>query len=782
MNRTYAWRYRIAAFFLACLLTAAVVLPCTATDASSSSAQKSTSLGVITVCSYDRSEGVIKIAGTVNHKVFTASEGCRIALFRVPAWRSATHIVAASEPLAEMPVAIRFEFTLEFTGEEDLLSLYAPVLIYPDGRRSFIAQPRYPESVTSDTAAVGFKGVSTGSASETVDSGAGSVMIDIYLDLLEDSRHSGYLQTMSGMSFYYNRDYVDDLDKRVRSASVAGASVLLRLLVSPADSPDGLTYAASASFGAAYRGIVVSDATSALTVYAYLSFLCSRYNGGAHGKVDGLVLGFCADLPDKFNFCASTGPMYYEIYSRTLAIIGIAAGDGMRLIVPVSDESKPDGSPAFTDFVAGVADYISSHTDLEFTVMIDSTHNAYHLDDSFFDIPVIGGDDDDVTRPEGDVKKTPDPTAGGGGDENTGETKKKPVPVSPADGYFTTDSAATGGTPLASAIAELAGSYSAVRNSFIWCWTPDDDTSGSALSVLYAYNYLALSALGAEAFVVRIDSARFSTVSHLVKYIDTDSGDEMTSYALEVLGATAWSELLPTFTDVSPGGRKIIESELLDSAPALSGRYTLWNFSAVSGAHGWAAGPGCISLRSVFDDGEGCLKAVLGDEGGGAYSDVCSIFSVPEPAAYTSFASFELSCSGGSEGDIYEVKLVVYSNGGSVEGKTVITEGERKTLYLDISGIPGADIEAVRIAARRVSGEGDITLRTYSVSLCSREHSDRDLAALMANAHKADDNGASSVGDEATQKLFAAVLLMAVSVAFGGYAAVLLARRERRQA
>ncbi len=779
MKQTFSVRMRTAAFLLACLFVTALALPCAAVGAESTTAAssaKSTSLGVITVCSYDRAAGVIKVAGTVNHKVFTAAENCRIALFRVPSWRSAAHIAAASDPVAEMPVAIRFEFTLKFTGEEDLLSLYAPVLIYPDGRRSFIAQPRYPESVTGDTPDVGFKGVSTDSASEIAESGAGSVLIDVYLDRLEDGRHSGYLQTISGMSFYYNREYVDDLDRRVRSASVAGASVLLRLLVSPTDSPDGLSYAASASFGAAYRGIVVSDETSALTVYAYLSFLCARYDGGSRGRVDGLVLGFCADLPDKYNFCASTGPMYYEIYSRTLALIGIAAGEGMRLVVPVSDECGADGSPVFSDFVEGVAAYISAHTDLEFTVMIDSTHNAYHLDDSYFDLPTEGGDDD-AAYPRGDSQKTPDPKTDGE------ETKKEPVPTSKSDGYFCTDSVTIGITPLASVMEQLCDRYNSLRRSFIWCWTPDESTSGSALSVLYAYNYMALTAMGAEAFVLRTDSTRFTTVSHLVKYIDTDSGDKATSYALEVFGVTSWSVLFPGLTEVAPGGRKIIETELLTGAPDLRGRYTLWNFSAVSGAHGWAAGPGCRSLRSVFDDGEGCLKAVFGDESGGAYSDICSVFVTPEPSAYTSYAGFDLSCSGGAEGDIYEIKLVVYSGGVSVEGKTVMTEGERKTLYIDISGAPDdAGIDAVRIAARRVSGEGDITLRTYEVSLCSREHSDRELAALIAEAHRSGDGGDASIDDEASQKLLTAVLLIAASVAFGGYAAVLLARRERRDA
>lgn len=72
--------------------------------------------------------------------------------------------------------------------------------------------------------------------------------------------------------------------------------------------------------------------------------------------------------------------------------MGIAAGAGVRLIVPVGDACRADGMPSFLDFAGGVGKYISTHTDLEFTLMVDSTHNAYHLDDSYFDLPIDSGD------------------------------------------------------------------------------------------------------------------------------------------------------------------------------------------------------------------------------------------------------------------------------------------------------------------------------------------------------------------------------------------------------
>ena len=144
---------------------------------------------------------------------------------------------------------------------------------------------------------------------------------------------------------------------------------------------------------------------------------------------------------------------------------------------------------------------------------------------------------------------------------------------------------------------------------------------------------------------------------------------------------------------------------------------------------------------------------------------------------------FDLSCTGGNDGDIYEVKIAVYSAGTTLEGKALLTEGERQTLYLDVSGLDGSGgIDAVRIAARRVSGDGEFALRAYAVGLYSAGHSDRELAELIEAARGAGKYTDTSSDSEDYGRLLTAVLLTAASLACGGYAAVLLARHEKRRA
>ncbi len=771
---------KLCAFFTACVIIVGVLAGPAAT-ATSSADDKNNDLGVITVCRYDPDSATVKVEGTINHSVLTASKNCRIALFCVPSWRSAEGFINDIEPMCEAVMSKRFEFSVPADEVSDVLSLYAVAIIYSDGERALVASPRYP--MTDDTDVVdnvGFKGVCTDSAAETLECGAGTVLIDVYLDSLEDGRHSGYLQSVGGMSFYYNREYINDLDVRVRSASVSGASVLLRLLVSPAEGErDPLTYAAANSYGASYRGIVISDEVSAITVYAYVSFLCSRYNGGNFGSIAGLVLGFGADRPESFNFCASTGPMYYEIYSRTLAVIGIAAGRGIRLFVAVGDSRNGDDAGSF-EFVSGVAEYIDRHTDFKFTLMADSISNAYHLDDGYFDLPTLGGDDD-ITAGERENtlvsgKSVTEPSEVGE-DIYEGAIADRPklYKTSADDDYFAADDV----IPFTDMLKRLGEEYSSVNENFVWCWTPGDNTNGSTLSVLYAYGYMAMTAAGAEAFILRADSAKFATVSHLVKYIDGDDSAGETAYALEVLGASSWSELLPNFDGVLGGGRRMLERELTADERTSLGSYMLWSSGMTSGTHGWSAGPGCETLRYVFEDDRGCLKAQLNDAGQGAYSDICRIFSVSEPTAYTSLIGLDISCSGDGD-DLYEVKLVIYSENTTLEGKCVVSDGERCMLYLDISDISA--IDAVRIAVRRVSGGGGITLRTYSLGLYSETYTDGELETLIYEAKRTGSASADATDSESDRRAFVAILLVFAMIACGIYAAVLISRYEKRRA
>lgn len=763
-------------------------------DTYDTSSGQRAALGVLTVCSYDPELGKVSVAGTINHKVMTEAENCRVALFRIPAWRSVENAIYDSEPIADSAVSIRFDFAVECKSTSERLSMYAAALIYPDGSRALIAEPQYPTERSDRTVRPGFKGVSSGASSGATDVGAGIVMIDVYLDSLADGKRSGYLQTVDGMSFYFNREYVDELDRSIRSASAGGSSVAVRLLVSAENDRNELCYASSSAYGALYRGVVVSDEASALTVYAYLNFLCTRYNGGAFGRIEAFVLGFCADMPESYNFCASTGPMYYEIYARTLAMVGIAASKiGATLIVPVSDRCDEYGAPLFLDFAAGVGEYIECHTGFDILLMIDSTGNAYHITNEFFDRPIEGGDEDLYSEyPSAgkmsvsdniETSESDDAAYVDENDENDSDAEYELVATTFEEGFIGADNLSL----LPFYIQLLSQRCSSVDDGYMWCWTPGDDVSGSALSTLYAYCYAALAANGAYSFILRTDSERFTSVSHLVKYIDAGDFYDETSFVLELFGVSAWEDILPGFDEFELPLRIMTEATLVTDEPEHLGEYMLWDFGTASGAQGWSAGLGCDSLRTVYDSRDGCLKGVLDDRGGGVYSDICCICDPFETLNYTETIAIELSCSGGTDapdsGELYEVKLMIYSDGATLEGRAVVSEGEKIVLYLDAASVmSGSGIESVKLAARRVSGTGDFVLRTYSIKLLSSRYSDRELGELISAARAAakTENGTNPSLGNGTDKLFTALLLTGITAAMGVCVAITIAKREKR--
>ena len=80
MKRSEAALCRAVAVLMFFLFLAGAVLPVAASDTAGATDEKSAALGVLTVCSYDPENGVIRIAGTVNHNVMTKAKNCRIAL------------------------------------------------------------------------------------------------------------------------------------------------------------------------------------------------------------------------------------------------------------------------------------------------------------------------------------------------------------------------------------------------------------------------------------------------------------------------------------------------------------------------------------------------------------------------------------------------------------------------------------------------------------------------------------------------------------------------------
>lgn len=392
--------------------------------------------GTVTSCKYDYIRSTVTVSGTVNHKVLTSSSDAKVAIFRVMPWENAEDVILESQPLSEQPVSIKFDFSVPCPEVIDRLCMYAVALIMPDGERKLMTSPRYPDCTSVSASSLDFKGISTVNVADAVEYGAGSIVIDVYLDKLESGKQSGYLYSIDDYIFYFDRAYIDSLDVLVRSCYAAGTDVILRFLVSspsvepvvtdiepevPDDTDDPAGEETETDVTPAlpkYSAISVENIKETVRLFAYTDYLVSRYSGSSNGKISGIIIGRGADDPGIYNNSYAFGSFYFDLYARAAAVIGIASGKNLSggkiaLIIPVTDRIACGEYENSYDFLDYVCDYLSSRTTLTYTVMLESTSNPYGLYDEYFFDPedIGGGDEGEETDPDETETNVPPETS-----------------------------------------------------------------------------------------------------------------------------------------------------------------------------------------------------------------------------------------------------------------------------------------------------------------------------------------------------------------------------------
>lgn len=778
-------------------------------------------LGTIERCFFDSSTSQAVISGTVSHKLLVSSGDAELELYRILPWENIETVVFSSDPLMRFPVKVRFDFTVPCRTLAEKNSMFALIVAYSDGKKELLTVPHYIEHTSGTLSSLGFKGVATDKHSAALESGAGCAIVDIFLDKLENGKRSGYFYSIDDNSFYYDRDYIDTLDTVIRSYCASDTDILLRFLVSS----DGQKLACTPDFAdlALYRGIVVDSSDALTQVYAYTDFLCSRYCSAEFGKVTGIILGRGADVPEINNYCALFNEDYFENYSRTLAIIGSAVSDSVgegriSLIVPVTDSLEIDENGKYICHAAGLLNYVSEYiyerTGLSFTVMCESTHNPYGIYNDFFvspKIPDIHEADDDsweelsetgsagsesvfesgsdsyssASMPQEHQELSSDESSESPGDDTDGpygsdsmseyaeqDVDDTPRPIKNTDecGFFCTDNPER----INELLRSLRMKFNSVRAGYIWCWYPDNDTDSAALSVGYTYNYLSSAANGANAFIVSFDDSTidsFGTISHLFKYISTESSESETAFSRKVFGISSWDEIIEGFNDKTGIYEEYTEWELKKEFYGIKGSIDIWNFTERNGDQDWYRGLDCELLKSVSTAEGKVLRARMHcTESAGNYADIGCICSPAEPLLFCNSLAFELR-AGEYTGDLFEIRVKIYGNNMKIDSSAVVNSGEKTILYLDTTDFPeNTAIDAVRICVRRVTGDGDFDFDLLRISINSVDYNSESLAELISDARENIRNDENGKTEETGKKILGTAVIGAISVISFGIA------------
>ena len=736
-----------------------------------------TPLGTITECAPNEDGNAVIIRGTVAHDILIANREKRLALFAVDAWDSVdTVLIDGRAPDATADISIRYTFTLPL-AENDYAALGASYLVAlqtqdETGKYTYvpIAEPRslsVPEAAQNFDAQIGTaKGVQTELVSLAEQTGASLYLIDLALDRLCDGSTSGARVAEGETNLYFNRDVLAALDRAVQTRSAAGEAVYLRFLISEEDS--NVCYAISPDDcdSDVVRGIWLNTEAARNTVGAITTFLTERYNGSSMGEIAGIIVGRRVDDAALYNFTGSESLSdYVDHYADLLTLIANCArskNPAMKVIVPISDRRPADYITAdmlvnrydSELFLHALSKRLEDFSAPAVSLMLESEHNPFSLTDG-------------VLNP----------------DTEEGEAI---LPLQNADttAYYNADNLGD----FSAALDRLSAIYTSIPDTFIYFWTPAEDT-GDALSAAYAYLYYRLRfSTHAEAFVVSFaqaeaagDSSGMPALRHLMRYIDTARSMEVSEPALAVFGTDSWYALIDNFDPEALAVRTWYEGALSEPTGTAQGRYPYWDFSGMHSTRGWYAG---THISEVSVRGTGTLRALegkfaLADAPAGAYGELVYRFAADGAAGEPLYVFDRIAFTVGIEGDgVWEICIRAGGGNACLEQKQVIAAGDTVTLCLTPAELGAVLTRDLKLCAKPVSGSGEGKLCLYRVVGESDTLGDDALRESLDELRQRD----AAIAGEGTSILSLAWTFGICAVVIFSFAIAVLLGRKREEA
>lgn len=697
---------RILSFALTVIILFTVLTPCA--FAKDGEETEDFENSVYFTCTYNSDEDQILIDGTVNHDVMISHGDYAIRVFSILPGENTDAVLNSSdnEALAESSMTVRFTFYIDVNNILERYSRYVIVFTSPDGIDYIAGEPQLP-SFSSEfqydaNDRTGFKGAIFDSPFHIGNSGAGTVVVDFYLDRAMGDVTDSYLYPAGDSYFYIKKSYVNEIDKELIAASLSDSKVYIRLLLDERSNKLG------AIGGENSQGQNIPDVYSPDVldfVSAVTEFLAERYDG-SNGKVYGFIPGTKIDESYESVSEQMTVEWYSEIYTLYLVVVGNASravDNTLDIVIPLSDniENKIETEDALSkvlleNIIRRLDENVSGHFDC--SVMIES--------DSVPDILGVISEKEKVTSNTNTVTRiTPD---------NIGD-------------YIVY-------------LQSLTSAYESAPIHIIYKWTPNKELTGSALCCAYIYSYLKLISHGSVSSFVADFSGdaelSYPDVEKVFCDIDTDKSIERINAYAEYLGAETWDEIVDDDVEL-PKLRTVLKKEFFKERPdGITGEFCYTSFSASSVFEAMTQGQNCVSLTSDYDStGIRVLRVTSGNMSAGEYMETVGYFEYPESYIYTKTLSLkiELADNGENQNSVYEIMLTLGSKDKRLNVRGTLCSGEVAVLYFDseeFSDISNADY--VKISARCLTGDTQgFSLLLHDITGYSNEYTSEELQTLI---------------------------------------------------
>lgn len=713
-------------------------------------------------CYYDVASNKINIKGTMNYDAFAIYRNSTLAIYEIPIGKSESDVIndKTLKPIAEAPISITFAFSFKASNIINRYSKYAIFIKTEEGEHILTTEAQYAEisqTIAEKTEKTDFKGISGNYSSHISGVAAETAIIPVYLDSIYTNSSSGYVYQIEEHRFFFDKSYIDELDKQVSSLSFFDTKVYLQILLRP-----GSIIKSYSVEGAKYVMPDVYDEETVILLHSIVDFLISRYTDSQKGVIDGVVIGKQWDNPLQYN-------AYKDVsFDEYVAVCGHYAAI-------LSNSIHSVNSRLYTILSLSGDGFLRENGDLELISNGFSAKDFYEALMKYFDATSYSG-----TKCSVIIESNATPLEITANDIETGIDISKELD----EKVFRVGNHAF----LSDFFNEVSKKYVSSTKYYSILWTPDKGLKGNALCAAYCYAFYSLLLdSNVTNFIVEFsinaeNKENIKDLEFILKNIDTKNSTEATKNILSFFDVESWSELFEN-SQIPVLPKKIYyNSPILDKKPNnIKGEFYYFDFSKAFLADNWHSGAGCSDVKINYSlYGRKALRTDF-NISTGDFCDLIYIYSYPESIAYTPYIKFNVEIASENADSLYELKFVFKSKNAIFESNAIVKGNEIEDVILDFSQANEFSLlENVKISLRSLDNSPETaTMWIYDIIGYSTEYTSDELSEFIEDERdkiKHDEESRSSN----YWKPYLIVIGVLASTAILGFVFILIVQKNNR--
>ncbi len=340
--------------------------------------------GEITECALTSDGKSVQISGKLAREYVTEFADAELYLYSLELNENArTYDYKNNKPIATYGMSTKFKFTADIDLDNTASKFRKYVVMISTTPMIFVDTPAY---ITTDILSYESPGFEVGlyNADDyiTSDSGADTAIVDVYIDKMISAERSGYMYSYNSSRYYFERSYIDELDRKIGSFKAAGMSVSLRLMVG-SDKFEYLVYPDSSYMPDSYFANITTLEGYANT-RAAVEFLTQRYASDDNKKagVDSFIVGKLSNTgSDRFYAPGMSMTDFVQSYADLLRFVYICASNissSVRVYAAIGDTyeyaclENTDNRFDSKLFIEALNTYIADEGSFPWGICIDS--------------------------------------------------------------------------------------------------------------------------------------------------------------------------------------------------------------------------------------------------------------------------------------------------------------------------------------------------------------------------------------------------------------------------